>query len=132
MASLACPAPFVPFAPPTDHGDTAIRELQDWLASHDSLRISVNDMAHQSGLPGPTLNRRFRRATGYSPARYLQHLRVEEAKRLLERTDHPVDVISWDVGYEEPAAFRRVFRRLTSLSPGEYRRKFCIPVRAEY
>ena len=123
-------SPFVPFAPPTDHGDSAIRQLQDWLSSCDSLKISVDDMAHQSGLPGATLNRRFRHATGYSPARYLQHLRVEEAKRLLERTDHPIEVISWDVGYEEPAGFRRVFRRLTSLTPGEYRRKFCIPVRA--
>ncbi len=123
-------APFVPFAPPTNHGDSAIRQLQDWLSSHDSLKVSVDEMARQSGMPGPTFSRRFRHATGYSPARYLQHLRVEEAKRLLERTDHPVEVISWDVGYEEPAAFRRVFKRLTSLSPGEYRRKFCVPVRA--
>jgi transcriptional regulator GlxA family with amidase domain len=121
--------PFVPFAPPTDHGDGAIRRIQDRLHASDLKGLSVEQMARECGLPGSTFNRRFRGATGYSPLRYLQNLRVERARRLLERTDDSVEQISWKVGYEEAAAFRRVFKRITTLSPGEYRRKFQFPVR---
>lgn len=120
-------APFVPFAPPTDHGDGAIRQLQDWLHAGDSMGVSVERMARECGLSSATFNRRFRKATGYSPIHYLQNLRIEEARRLLERTDNAVDEISREVGYEEAAAFRRVFKRITSLSPNEYRRKFRYP-----
>lgn len=116
--------PFVPFDPPTDHGDATIRQLQDSLHAGDAKGVSVEQMARQCGLSMPTFNRRFKRATGYSPVRYLQNLRVEKAKHLLELSDTPVDEISWEVGYEEAAAFRRVFKRITSLSPAEYRRKF--------
>jgi transcriptional regulator GlxA family with amidase domain len=54
----------------------------------------------------------------------VQHLRVEEAKRRLERTDQPIDKISWAVGYEDPAFFRRLFKRITRITPGAYRRRF--------
>ncbi len=57
----------------------------------------------------------------------MQRLRIEDAKRRLERTEAPVDEISWRVGYEEPAFFRRLFRRVTGLAPGAYRRRFRIP-----
>lgn len=116
--------PFIPFVPPTDHGDGTIRQLLDWLDSGEARDITVEELADRSGLPRPTFYRRFKRATGYSPVHYLQHLRVEAAKQLLERTETSVDEISWQVGYEETAAFRRIFKRLTRLSPGEFRRKF--------
>lgn len=120
-------APFVPFAPPIDHGDGAIRQVQDWLHAGEPGHVTVEQMARRCGLARPTFNRRFKRATGLSPVSYLQHLRIEAAKHLLERTDEPVDEISWKVGYEETAAFRRLFRRITRLSPHEYRRKFRFP-----
>lgn len=121
--------PFVPFAPPTDHGDAAIRQLQNRLHADEDTDLSVERMARDCGLPGSTFTRRFKRATGYSPLRYVQNLRVERARRLLERTEDSVESISWSVGYEEPAAFRRIFKRITTLSPGEYRRKFQLPKR---
>lgn len=120
-------APFVPFAPPLHHGDGAIRRTQDWLHAGDAMRVSADRMARQSGLSGATFNRRFKRATGYSPVQYLQHLRVEAARHRLERSDESVEAISWAVGYDESAAFRRVFKRITRLSPHEYRRKFRLP-----
>ncbi|AGA34692.1 transcriptional regulator, AraC family [Thioalkalivibrio nitratireducens DSM 14787] len=123
-------APFVPFVPASDHGDGAILEVQEWLDDGDLMDVSVDAMAHRCALPRPTFNRRFKRATGHTPIGYLQHLRVEKAKRLLEGTDQPVDEISWQVGYEETAAFRRVFKRITRLSPGQFRRKFRFPVKA--
>jgi transcriptional regulator GlxA family with amidase domain len=120
-------APFVPFVPTTDHDDGTVRQLQEWLHSRDARDVSVEEMAERSELPRPTFYRRFKRATGYSPVHYLQHLRIEKAKHLLESTDEPVDEISWQVGYQETAAFRRVFKRITRLSPGEFRRKFRFP-----
>jgi transcriptional regulator GlxA family with amidase domain len=54
-------------------------------------------------------------------------LRIEDAKRRLERTDAAVDEIGWRVGYEDPAFFRRLFRRTTGLAPGAYRKRFSIP-----
>jgi transcriptional regulator GlxA family with amidase domain len=84
-------------------------------------------MVRHSGLPERTLKRRFTRATGFAPIAYVQRLRVEEAKHRLERTDTPIDEISWTIGYEDPAFFRRLFRRVTDITPGEYRRKFRVP-----
>lgn len=81
--------------------------------------------------PGRTFKRRFKRATGYSPIAYVQHLRVEEAKRRLERTSEPIDKISWSVGYEDPAFFRRLFKRTTRITPGAYRRRFQLPAFAD-
>jgi transcriptional regulator GlxA family with amidase domain len=122
-------APFVPFAPPLDHGDGVVRRLQDWLQREEALRTSVEELAERSGLARPTFNRRFKRATGYTPVKYLQHLRVEAAKRLLERSASTIDEICLAVGYDEAAAFRRVFKRITQLTPSQYRRKFRIPIR---
>jgi transcriptional regulator GlxA family with amidase domain len=58
---------------------------------------------------------------------YVQRFRIEDAKRRLERTEAPVDEISWRVGYEDPAFFRRLFKRITGLAPGAYRKRFRIP-----
>ena len=71
--------------------------------------------------------RRFTSATGLRPVAYVQRLRIEDAKRRLERTDASVDEISFRVGYEDPAFFRRLFKRTTGLAPGAYRRRFRIP-----
>jgi transcriptional regulator GlxA family with amidase domain len=65
--------------------------------------------------------------TGLSPIEYVQRLRVEDAKRRLERTDAPVEDIGWRVGYEDAAFFRRLFKRATGLSPGVYRKRFQVP-----
>ena len=54
----------------------------------------------------------------------MQRIRVEQAKRLLETSDDPIEEISWAVGYEDPASFRRLFKRLTGVTPGAYRQRF--------
>jgi transcriptional regulator GlxA family with amidase domain len=84
-------------------------------------------MIKRSCLAERTFKRRFGSATGVSPMEYVQRLRIEDAKRRLERTETAVDEIGWQVGYEEPAFFRRLFKRVTGLTPGTYRRKFRIP-----
>lgn len=120
-------APFAVFEPPRDHGDAVVADVQEWLQKHYSVANPIEEMVRRAGLPERSFKRRFTKATGYAPIAYVQRLRVEEAKRRLERTRTSVDEISWQVGYEDAAFFRRLFRRMTQLSPGAYRRKFSIP-----
>jgi transcriptional regulator GlxA family with amidase domain len=87
----------------------------------------VEEMIKRSRLAAGAFKRRFTQATGLTPLDYVQRLRIEDAKRRLERTDTPIDEISWQVGYEDPAFFRRLFKRTTGLAPGAYRKRFRIP-----
>lgn len=119
--------PYIVFEGRTDHGDADIKQAQEWLGRHFSVANPVEEMIRRSSLAERTLKRRFVSATGLTPISYVQRLRVEDAKRRLERTDAPVDEISWRVGYEDPAFFRRLFKRTTGLAPGAYRKRFRIP-----
>ena len=120
-------APYVPFAAPTDHGDAVVLDAQEWLRRNYAVAAPVTELVERSRLPERTFKRRFAKATRYSPIAYVQHVRVEEAKRRLERTSEPVDEISYAVGYEDPASFRRLFKRITGVTPGAYRRKLQLP-----
>ena len=120
-------APYIVFEGRNDHGDLAVQAAQDWIAGHFSVANPMEEMIRRSGLAERTFKRRFTGATGLSPIAYVQRLRIEDAKRRLERTEASVDEISWQVGYEEPAFFRRLFKRVTGLPPGAYRRRFRIP-----
>jgi transcriptional regulator GlxA family with amidase domain len=120
-------APYMVFEGRKDHGDQAIQAAQNWIVKHVSIMNPIEEMVKRSGLGERTFKRRFTAATGLSPIAYVQRLRIEEAKRRLERTESAVDEISWQVGYEEAAFFRRLFKRVTGLTPGTYRRKFRIP-----
>jgi len=118
-------APYIVFEGKRDHGDGDIESAQQWIANHFSVANPVQEMIRHSRLAERTFKRRFN-ATGLTPLDYV-HLRVEDAKRRLERTDTPLDEISWQVGYEDSAFFRRLFKRTTGLSPGAYRKRFRIP-----
>lgn len=120
-------APYMVFRGRTDHGDAVIVAAQTWLANHFAVAMPVDEMVRRSGLPERTFKRRFTEATGFAPLDYVQRLRIEDAKRRLERTSASSDDISWQVGYEDPAFFRRLFKRVTGLSPGVYRKRFQIP-----
>jgi transcriptional regulator GlxA family with amidase domain len=120
-------APYIVFEGRTDHGDGEIQAAQQWLTEHFSVANPVEEMVKRSKLAERTFKRRFASATGLTPIAYVQRLRIEDAKRRLERTDAPVDEISYRVGYEDPAFFRRLFRRTTGVAPGAYRKRFRIP-----
>jgi transcriptional regulator GlxA family with amidase domain len=119
--------PYIVFQGRRDHGDAAIADAQAWLSTHFSIATPVEEMVRRSGLPERTFKRRFTEATGFTSIDYVQRLRIEDAKRRLERTDEPADEISWRVGYEDPAFFRRLFKRVTGMTPGTYRRRFQVP-----
>ena len=120
-------APYIVFQGRTDHGDAAVVDAQEWLATHFSIGSPVEEMVRRSGLAERTFKRRFTEATGFAPIDYVQRLRIEDAKRRLERTEVSADEIGWKVGYEDPAFFRRLFKRVTGMTPGAYRRRFQLP-----
>lgn len=120
-------APYIVFNGRIDHGDAEIQSAQEWLSNNFSVARPVEEMIKRSKLAGRTFKRRFAAATGMTPIAYVQRLRIEDAKRRLERTDTPVDEISWRVGYEDAAFFRRLFRRTTGMAPGAYRKRFQVP-----
>jgi transcriptional regulator GlxA family with amidase domain len=120
-------AAFKVFNPPTDHGDAPVLAAQRWIAENAQIANPIEEMADRVGLSTRTLARRFKQATGQSPVAYVQRVRVELAKRSLETGSEPIEEISWTVGYEDSASFRRLFKRLTGLTPGEYRRRFRLP-----
>lgn len=119
--------PYVTFQEPIEHGDEVVSKLQHWLRNEYRVANPVEHMQALSGLPGRSFKRRFKQATGYSPLEYVQQLRIEEAKRRLERTDRSIEDIGCEVGYENPAFFRRLFKRVTGVTPGSYRRDFRLP-----
>lgn len=119
--------PYIVFKGKRDHGDGDVLSAQQWLDTHFSVANPVQEMIKRSRISERTFKRRFTDATGLTPLAYVQRLRIEDAKRRLERTEASVDEISWQVGYEDPAFFRRLFKRTTGLAPGAYRKRFRIP-----
>lgn len=105
------------------HEDAVVAEAQVWAADNYADPAPVAAMAARSGLSDRSFLRRFRRATGQTPVEYVQTLRVEEAKQMLETTDMPIEEIADEVGYTETSSFRSAFRRHVGLSASAYRRK---------
>ena len=106
------------------HADSVVRRAEDWLSEHFRDADPVAGAVAACGIAERSLKRRFRQATGLTLIAYAQYLRVEAAKQELETGHQPVDRIAVSVGYENVAFFRRLFKRCTGVSPGEYRRMF--------
>ena len=85
--------------------------------------LSVAELAQRIRLNRRQLLRRFKEATGMTPVEYLQCVRVEAAKKALAETRKPLDEIAWAAGYTDPPGFRKLFVRLTGLTPSEYRKR---------
>ncbi|MGE0854433.1 MAG: GlxA family transcriptional regulator [Geminicoccaceae bacterium] len=106
------------------HADSAVRQAEAWLANNLTEPNPVAAVVAATGVPERTLKRRFTAATGSTIIAYAQNLRIEEAKRQLETTDESFEDIAAAVGYENPAFLRRLFKRYTGLTPGQYRQMF--------
>jgi len=116
--------PFASLVRSVPHGDSVVKKCENWLQRHFTEIDAIPRVTELAGVPERTLKRRFKSATGSSLIAYLQNLRVEEAKHLLETTDTPVDEISYAAGYSDASFFRRLFKRLTGLTPSHYRKMF--------
>lgn len=114
------------FRPRLDHGDSNIRDLQYWMEENAASDLAIPTLSRIIGMTERTLQRRFTHATGLSISRYVQELRIEKARGLLERTTLPVSEICWAVGYADASTFSRLFRSICGVSASDYRRRFSI------
>jgi transcriptional regulator GlxA family with amidase domain len=111
----------------TQHGDDLVARAQSLLLSNLRQPAQLDKLAGCLRVTSRTLNRRFKAATGETPLEFLQKARIERAKRLLEATTASVDEIVHRVGYDDTSSFRRLFKRVTGVSPFEYRERFATP-----
>src|SRR6476620_5614659 len=116
--------PFARLARTRQVGDAVIARCQGWIADHFREPSPVAAMIRLSGIAERSFKRRFRAATGMSPLEYVHMLRLEAAKELLERDDRSAETVAFEVGYEDAACFRRLFRRHVHLTPSQYRKRF--------
>lgn len=117
-------APYTALQTRRYHQDSTILELQAWLDANHQDPIQSADLCRISGLSSRSLLRRFKAATGDTPRNYLQLLRIEAARELLETTAESVETITQRVGYDDVSSFTRLFKRLTGLPPSDYRSRF--------
>ncbi|HSV80699.1 MAG TPA: helix-turn-helix domain-containing protein [Ramlibacter sp.] len=104
--------------------DPVVASCQQWAALHYANAAPVAQMVALSQLPERTFTRRFHQATGMTPLDYVHHVRLEEAKQLLEGSAAPVEAIAVDIGYSDSSFFSRLFRRKVGMSPLQYRQRF--------
>lgn len=116
--------PYNTFLLSKNHGDPVVVKAQKWIEQHHTQSIDYDRLAQKHHISRRSLERRFKQATGVTPLGYLQQVRVEAAKRLLEEGSQPFDEITNMVGYEDISFFRKVFIKLTGLRPGEYKKRF--------
>ncbi len=118
--------PYVVLQDELRHTDALVVRAEEWLKRHLGDEVSMTHLARSVGASQRNLNRRFKSAQGATPVEYLQRLRIDAAKNLLETTDLGLDDILARIGYQDSAAFRRLFKQRTSLSPRAYRERFAI------
>lgn len=116
--------PFAALSCSRQSDDATIVRCQTWAAQHYDHTSPVGEMAKLSGLSERSFKRRFAKATGMAPMEYVQTLRLEEAKQILETTDAPIESVAQDVGYGDASFFTRLFRRKVGLTPASYRKRF--------
>jgi transcriptional regulator GlxA family with amidase domain len=116
--------PYATFRFQRKHQDEKIRTAQQWIETNYMEEFEVDQLAKHCGMSRRTFERRFKHATGDTPLAYMQRVRVETAKRLLESCVMSFDEICYQVGYENSNFFREVFKKHTRLLPSEYQKQF--------
>lgn len=106
------------------HQDAAILAAQEYIENHFALSLDNQNIADIVNMTPRTFSRRFKQATGQSPGSYLQSIRLEHARKLLESRRDSLESIVQKVGYDDLSSFSRLFKRECGLSPSQYRLKF--------
>ncbi len=115
---------FIIFEGQKDHEDKKIIQAQEYIENHFHKDFTVDDLANQLAMSRRTLERRFKKATSNTIIEYVQRVKVEAAKKDLETSRKNVTEVMYDVGYSDTKSFRNLFRRITGLTPLEYRNKY--------
>jgi len=117
-------APYSALIAKRSHRDGTIHDAQNWIEEHFSQRLGVSMLAGRANMSERTFQRRFKEATGDTPVSFLQKVRIEAARDLLETGNRSFEEITCMVGYEDPASFRKIFLRQTGLLPRDYQRLY--------
>ena len=106
------------------HADALVKRVQAYIEAHFRKRLQVSQLAAMVNVTPRTLNRRFQACMAMRPIEYIQAVRVEQAKRLLESGEVSIKSLAHQVGYDDTSSFARLFKRSTDLTPKEYQSKF--------
>lgn len=117
-------SPFIMFNGQKKHEDEPIRKAQEFIEDNLSEKISVDELAVKFAIGRRHFDRRFKKATNNTPAEYIQRVKIEAAKKLLEIGKKNVNEVMYEVGYSDTKSFRMVFKKITGLSPLDYRNKY--------
>lgn len=115
---------FAMFQGQKGHGDEPIKTAQEFIENNFQEKISVDRLATMTILGRRNFERRFKKATNDTVTKYIQRVKIEAAKMSLESTRENVNEIMYNVGYTDPKAFRNTFKKITGLSPLQYRNKY--------
>lgn len=119
---------FAVFSGQHQHQDEEVLKSQRYIEQHFGADISVDQVAALTNTGKRNFLRRFKAATNNTPMEYIQRVRIEAAKKGLEEDDRPVEDIMLDTGYKDIKTFRLIFKRITGLTPQEYRKKYARPL----
>jgi transcriptional regulator GlxA family with amidase domain len=117
-------SPFVIFRGQKTHNDEPIRQAQEFIEGNYAGRIRIDDLADRFNLGSRSFERRFKKATGNSFIEYVQRVKVEAAKRSFETSRKNINEVMFDVGYTDTKTFRSTFKKITGLTPVEYRNRY--------
>jgi transcriptional regulator GlxA family with amidase domain len=117
-------AAFMMFSGQKDHGDKEILKGQEFIEKNFSDKITVDQLADKSGMGRRSFERRFKKATNNTVVEYMQRVKIEAAKRSFESSRKNISEVMFDVGYTDTKAFRIIFKKITGLTPVEYRNKY--------
>ena len=106
------------------HQDDLVNKIQAVIEQDCTISLSIDELATQHNVSQRTLIRRFNSALGMPPNTYLQSVRIEHARKMLEESDFNIDTVMNKIGYEDASSFRRLFKKRTGLTPTEYRNRF--------
>jgi transcriptional regulator GlxA family with amidase domain len=115
---------FMMFKGQRNHKDEAIQKAQDYIEKNTGGKITIDALADMVALGRRSFERRFKQATNNSVLEYIQRVKVEAAKRSLETSRKNVNEVMYDAGYTDTKAFRDLFKKITGLTPVEYRNKY--------
>lgn len=117
-------AAFMLFNGQRAHEDDTIKQVQNWLEAHYNNKVSVDELAERFAIGRRSFERRFKKATNNTVVEYLQRIKMEAAKRSFETSRKNINEVMYEVGYTDTKAFRTVFKKVTGLTPIEYRNKY--------
>lgn len=117
-------SPFIMFQGQKAHEDVVVKKAQEYIEKNFDQKIAVDELAQKLALSRRSLERRFKKATHNTITTYIQRVKVEAAKRSLEGTRENVNEVMYGIGYSDEKSFRNTFKKITGISPVQYRNKY--------